>query len=196
MGGKKQKYNFQNNTGSPLYVITGSKWSFDAYEIPAEGEQKVKISQKFGLVEKTSVAPGNREMTATMFEVSSLGEIQISKTKSKFIANLVQPSKSGGDELRNIGAKLYKDKENWTRKDVANYVLKGVTIVVGLASIAIGAVALAGAAAAGAVAAGAAGVAVPDGGVSVLDGVVPEVVPEDLALDQMNLNTASEATPT
>ena len=110
--------------GVPLYLITGSKWSFDAYNIPAEGEQLIKISNKFGVAQNNGETPGNREMTATMFEVLSMGEIQISKTKSKFIAALVQPGKSG-DELRNIGTKMFKDKENWTKKDVANFVMKG-----------------------------------------------------------------------
>merc|ERR1719382_2163606 len=89
-----------------------------------------------------------------------MGEIQISKTKSKFIAKLVQPSKPG-DELRNIGTKLFKDKENWTRKDVLNFVMKGVGVVVGLVSIGLGAAAIAGAA--GAAEAGTAGANVVDG---------------------------------
>ena len=142
--GKKHKFNFQNKTGlimsdnnsnsqceqiispgAPLYVITGSKWSFDAFDIPVEGEQLIKISNKFGVAQKAAKTPvGNREMTATMFEVLSMGEIQISKTKAKFIAHLVQPGKSG-DELRNIGTKLFKDKENWTKKDVLSFVMRG-----------------------------------------------------------------------
>ena len=112
------------SSGAPLYVITGSKWSFDAYDIPAEGELLIKISNnKFGLVEKNDEKPGSREMTATMFEVFSLGEIQISKQNASFIAKLIRPGHS--EELSKKDAKMFKDKENWTKKDVASFVMKG-----------------------------------------------------------------------
>ena len=111
--------------GAPVHVITGSKWLFDAYDIPVDGEQLIKISKnKFGLVQQTAEKPGNREMTATMFEVLSLGEIQISKTKSSFTAKLVRRGQS--EELRNCGAKMFKDKENWTKKDVLMFAMKGI----------------------------------------------------------------------
>jgi len=135
--GKKLKFNFQNNSGAPLYVITGSKWSFDAYDIPAEGELLIKISNnKFGLVEKNDEKPGSREMTATMFEVFSLGEIQISKQNASFIAKLIRPGHS--EELSKKDAKMFKDKENWTKKDVASFVMKGVTIVFTAVGIGMG----------------------------------------------------------
>ena len=91
-----------------------------------DGEQLIKIlKNKFGVAQQTAEKPGNREMTATMFEVLSLGEIQISKTKSSFTAKLVRHGQSE-EELRNGGAKMFKDKENWTKKDVLMFALKGI----------------------------------------------------------------------
>ena len=63
----------------------------------------------------------NREFSAEYFEVTNGGdgEVKIEKKGGKLTATL------SGQQLRKLDAKVFKDKENFTTKEIISYVTKG-----------------------------------------------------------------------
>ena len=113
-----------------LYVITGQKLFFEAHHV-AKGEIKtIKIKPDWRTKHRFAVAPisgvkvvngDNREFSAEYFEVSSGGDVNIEKTDGKLIASLA------GEPLTAMNSKVFKDKENFTTKEILSYVTKGGT---------------------------------------------------------------------
>ena len=73
----------------------------------------------------------NREFSAEYFEASkcSVGDVKIEKTDRELTATLVKGGNQSEEELRKLGAKVFKDKENFTTKDIIGFVLKGEVLL-------------------------------------------------------------------
>ena len=105
--------------------------SFDAVFLAGGTKQVIKI--KPGLREKyqVGVAPapaepvGQREFSAEMFQVNSLGRVRIERTEKEMTATLIKLESLKEERLRKIGSKVFKDAENFTRKDILKYTLLG-----------------------------------------------------------------------
>ena len=69
----------------------------------------------------------NKEFSAEYFEASKcgVGDVKIEKTNRELTATLVKGGNQPEEELRKLGAKVFKDKENFTTKDILGFVLKG-----------------------------------------------------------------------
>ena len=90
--------------------------------------KKTGSCHSFGLAPQSRVhtmADGKREFTAEMFDVSSAGEFSFTKAGGEVIATLVKPGENTGQELTKAGGKVFKDSENFTKKEIANFVIKG-----------------------------------------------------------------------
>ena len=115
--------------GEDLYVITGQKLFFEAYHVP-EGEIKmIRIKPDWKTKYRFAVAPNSavkdvsgREFSAEYFEVSNGGEgdVNMEKNGGKLTATLA------GEPLRKLDSKVFKDKENFTIKEIISFVTTGL----------------------------------------------------------------------
>ena len=118
--------------GSDLYLITGQKLFFEAHHVP-EGEIKmIKIKPDWKTKYRFAVAPNsgvkvvngdNREFSAEYFEVSNggVGDVMIEKKDGKLTAILDE------EPLKKLDSKVFKDKENFTTKEIISFVTRGKT---------------------------------------------------------------------
>lgn len=147
--GKKLGINFHNNTGDDLYVITGQKLFFEAHHL-GNGEIKtIKIKPDWKTKHRFAIAPNsgvkvvngdNREFSGEYFEVSNGGggDVKIEKTDGNLTATLA------GEPLTKLDSKVFKDKENFTTKEMISFVTTGIQIVIGGVLVTLGALNLAG----------------------------------------------------
>ena len=89
-----------------------------------------KSKHRFAVAPDSSVrgvGGANREFSAEYFEASKcgVGDVKIEKTNRELTATLVKGGNQPEEELRKLGAKVFKDKENFTTKDILGFVLKG-----------------------------------------------------------------------
>ena len=70
----------------------------------------------------------NREFPAECFEASKceLGEVKIQNKSGDLTATFFKADESGpGEQLDKLDSKVFKDKENFTVKEILGFVLKG-----------------------------------------------------------------------
>ena len=118
-------------SGGDAYIITGGKMCFDPILVFGGTSQVIKI--KPGLREKyqVGVAPapaepvGQREFTAEMFQVNAMGRVRLERTEREMTATLTRPDTLQEERLKKLGSKVFKDAENFSRKDILKYTLIG-----------------------------------------------------------------------
>ena len=73
------------------------------------------------------VEAGNKEFSAEYFEASKcgLGEVKIQNKGGDLTATLFKSEDESGEELSKLGSKVFKDKENFSVKEILGFVLKG-----------------------------------------------------------------------
>ena len=73
------------------------------------------------------VDAGNKEFSAEYFEASKcgMGDVKIENKGGELTATLIKAEDQPGVELTKLGAKVFKDKENFTAKEILGFVLKG-----------------------------------------------------------------------
>ena len=122
--------------GGDLYILTGQKLSFEAHHVPVGQNKTIKIKPDWKTKHRFAVAPnssvrhvdgGNKEFSAEYFEASNcgLGDVRIEIKGGELTATLFKNEDQPGEQLRKLGAKVFKDKENFTAKEILGFVLKG-----------------------------------------------------------------------
>lgn len=135
--GNKLPIIFENLDANSIHVINGGKRLFDPIEVSG-GEKKMidvkadhRASHSFGVATGPVLNNGEREFTATMFDICPGGkEIKISKTSKGFKASLI---KAGGVEtpLRESSAKVFRESERLDIKNTLSWMFQGFNSLIG-----------------------------------------------------------------
>ena len=129
--GKKLPITFQNMDANKIHVINGGKLFFEPIEMSG-GERKLidvkadnRAHHSFGVATVNLLSNGEREFTATMFDICPGGkEIKISKTNTGFTASLI---KADGVEtpLREKGAKVFRESDRLANNFLLSWMFQG-----------------------------------------------------------------------
>ena len=134
--GSKLPITFQNVDANNIHVIIGGKLSFEAIELNTEEQKTIQVKadhrahHSFGVATAHFLNDGEREFTATMFDIASGGKkIEISKNRTGFIATLI---KADGMEtpLKERGAKLFRDSGRYAKQGLQNWMVHGEIFII------------------------------------------------------------------
>ena len=135
--GSKLPVTFQNVDANNIHVIIGGKLSFEAIELNTEEQKTIQVKadhrahHSFGVATAHFLNDGEREFTATMFDISPGGRrIKISRTSLGFTASLLKAD-DVETPLPAKETKLFRDSDRQANSILLSWLFGGISTMVG-----------------------------------------------------------------
>ena len=136
--GSKLPITFQNVDANDIHVINGNnKLFFEAIEVKTGESRKIEVKadyrahHSFGVATAHLLSNGDREFTATMFDICPGGKmIKISKTRTGFTATLLKIA-DAETPLSEKPTKIFRDSDRLANSALVNWMYQGIKAVEG-----------------------------------------------------------------